>query len=172
MKRKFLLIFYYTFINKLPIQPFPGYKLFYAIRKKTVFPLLKKCGKDIIVKDRVYFGKGDKVEIGDRSQLGQRLRIHGAVSIGDDVVMGPEVVIMATGHNFSDLNIPINKQGATQEEKVVIGNNVWIGTRAIIMPGVKVGDNSIIGAGAVVTKDIEDNCVVAGVPAKLIKRRI
>ena len=62
-------------------------------------------------------------------------------------------------------------QGMKERLPIVIGNDVWIGRRVIIMPGVKISDGCIIGAGAVVTKDVPPYCVVAGVPAKIIRRR-
>ena len=59
--------------------------------------------------------------------------------------------------------------GNVESERIIIGNNVWIGANAIITPGVIIGDNSIIGAGAVVTKDVSKNCIMGGVPARLIR---
>jgi maltose O-acetyltransferase len=87
-------------------------------------------------------------------------------------MMGPDVVIMAVTHDISDFSKPmIDPSNPSLEDPVIIGNNVWIGTRAIIMPGVKIGNNSIIGAGAVVTKSFGPNSVIGGIPAKLIKKR-
>ena len=63
-------------------------------------------------------------------------------------------------------------QGAYEEKEVIIGNDVWIGTRVIILPGVKIGDHSIIASGAVVTKSFDEYSVIGGVPAKLLKRRV
>jgi len=73
---------------------------------------------------------------------------------------------------FDRIDIPINQQGSTEEKPIEIGNDVWIGTRVIILPGVKIGDHSIIGAGAVVTKSFPPYSIIGGVPAKLIKKRI
>ena len=64
----------------------------------------------------------------------------------------------------------MGKQGM-REAEVIIGNDVWIGMRSIIMPGVKIGDGAVIGAGAVVTKDVPDYAIVGGVPARIIKYR-
>jgi len=85
--------------------------------------------------------------------------------------MGPDVVMMATSHKFEDVNQPINRQDAENEKPIIIGNNVWIGTRVIILPGVQIGDNTIIGAGAVVTKSFPANSIIGGNPAKIIRIR-
>lgn len=85
--------------------------------------------------------------------------------------MGPDVVMMATSHEFKDLNTPINMQGAKPEEPIVIGDDCWIGTRVIILPGVHLGNKCIVAAGAVVTRSFPDKCIIGGVPAKLLKIR-
>ena len=87
-------------------------------------------------------------------------------------MMGPEVVIYTSGHTFDSIDVPMMDQGDTAERPVTIGNDVWLGRRVIIMPGVNIGDGCVIGAGAVVTKDIPAYSVAAGVPAKVIKSRL
>jgi len=86
------------------------------------------------------------------------------IIIGDNVWEGPGVKIISANHDFEDLKKHI------PGKPIVIGNNVWIGANAIILPEVTIGDNAIIGAGSVVTHDVEKNCVVVGNPAKIIKR--
>ena len=93
--------------------------------------------------------------------------MHGPLHIGKNVMMGPDVTILTHTHNIDRTDIPMGHQGSRIAE-VVIGNDVWIGMRVIIMPGVKVGDGVIIGAGAVVTKDVPDYALMAGVPARQI----
>lgn len=155
------------------MQPMPGYKVGYFLRRYVVKKILGvRCGKEVIVKDHCYFGNGDRLSVGDRSQLGQNCRINGRVTIGKDVVMGPDVVIMATSHEYSRLDIPINQQGSKLENPIFIGNDCWIGTRVIILPGVTIGNHCIVAAGAVVTKSFPDNCIIGGIPAKFIKSRI
>jgi len=169
--KKIYLLLYYGFAQFLPMQPIPGYQLFYKIRYFIVKRILKKCGKNVIVKNKCYFGNGDRLEIGDNSQLGQNARLSGTITIGDHVLMGPDVVMMATSHAYEDLDVPMILQGAVDEQPVIIGNDVWIGTRSIILPGVEIGDHSIIAAGSVVTKSCEPYSILGGVPAKLIKKR-
>ena len=92
--------------------------------------------------------------------------------LGNNVMMGPEVVIYTSGHKHDRIDIPMMEQGSSETQPVIIGNDVWIGRRAIIMPGVTIGDGVIVGAGAVVTKNIEPYMVAVGVPAKAIKSRL
>lgn len=154
------------------MQPIPGYATYYWIRYQLVKRFLKSCGQNVVVKNKCYFGDGSRLSVGNYSQLGQNAKISGPVTIGNYVMMGPDVVIMAVTHDVSDLSKPmVDHSNPSIENPVTIGNNVWIGTRVIIMPGVSIGNNSIIGAGAVVTKSFPENSIVAGVPAKLIKMR-
>ena len=96
--------------------------------------------------------------------------MHGPLKIGENVMMGPEVTILTHTHNIERTDIPMRQQGTIVKE-VIIGNDVWIGMRSIIMPGVKIGNGAVIGAGAVVTKDVPDNAIVGGVPSKIIRYR-
>ncbi len=170
--KKIWLILYYGFAQYLPMKPFPGYEFFYKIRYFLVKRIIKKCGQDVVVKNKCYFGDGDSLVVGDRSQLGQNCRFHGKVTLGNDVMMGPDVVFMAITHDYSRIDIPmIDPNIKPIEKEIVIGNDVWIGTRVIILPGVEIGDHSIIGAGAVVTKSFPPYSIIAGNPARLIKKR-
>lgn len=169
--RKIFLLLYYIVLQRIPMQPMPGYKLGYALRRWCARHLLRHCGRGVIVKDHSYFGNGLRLSVGDRSQLGSHARLSGDITIGNDVVMGPDVVMMATSHKFARLDIPINLQGARPEEPIVIGNDCWIGTRVIILPGVHLGSSCIVAAGAVVTKSFPDRCILGGVPARCIKMR-
>lgn len=169
--RSIYVLIYYVFAQYLPMQPFPGYRAWYALRWFLASRILRHCGRDVIVKDRCYFGDGARLSVGDRSQLGSSARLNGDITIGCDVLMGPDVIMMATSHEFSRIDIPINQQGASPEQPITIGDDVWIGTRAIILPGVHVGDHAIIAAGAVVTKDVPDYTIAGGVPARIIGSR-
>ena len=166
------LILYYLLAKNLPMQPFPGYSFYYKMRFFLVKRIIKKCGQKVVVKNNCYFGDGSKLIVGDFSQLGQNGRFGGPITIGSNVMMGPDIVIMAVTHDVSDFSKPmIDPNNRAIENPVLIGNNVWIGTRVLILPGVNIGNNSIIGAGSVVTKSFPDNSVIAGVPAKLINVR-
>ena len=123
----------------------------------------------------VNFERGAKtcynVKIGDRSSMGVKCEINGKVTIGNDVMMGPEVVIYTTNHEFSSKNKTMIEQGFRDEEPVFIGNDVWIGRRVIILPGVKIGNGAVIGAGAVVAKDVPEYAIAVGNPIRIIGYR-
>ncbi len=86
-------------------------------------------------------------------------------------MMGPEVMIFTSNHRFDRIDIPMICQEREEPKKVVIGDDVWIGARVIILSGVRVGNGVVIGAGSVVTHDVPDYAVVCGVPAKVIRYR-
>lgn len=110
------------------------------------------------------------IVLGNGSGLGVNCLVHGPLVIGNNVMMGPDVVILTHSHNIDRFDVPMGQQGSWVR-KVTIGNDVWIGMRSIIMPGITIGDGAIIGAGAVVTKDVPDYAVVGGVPARIIRFR-
>jgi len=116
--------------------------------------------------------KGTGITIGHRTGISARAYIagQGGVSIGNDVIMGPNVQIFSENHNFSDLNLTIKEQGVSKHA-VSIGNNCWIGAGATILAGVTIGDGCVVAAGSVVNKSVPANSIVAGVPAKVIKSR-
>lgn len=86
-------------------------------------------------------------------------------------MMGPRVTILALNHEFSSVDVPMIRQGHAAPKPVIIGNDVWIGAQAIILPGVTVGDGAIVGAGAVVAKPVAPFTIVAGNPARVIGQR-
>ena len=93
----------------------------------------------------------------------------GPITIGNQVHIAPHVMMFAANHKFADTDIPIHKQG-TEAAPITIEDDVWVAGKVMITAGVRVGRGSVIGAGAVVTKDIPPNSIVAGVPAKIIKK--
>ena len=116
--------------------------------------------------------KGTGITIGDRTGIGARafLAGQGGITIGNDVITGPNIQVFSENHNFSDTSLTIKEQGVTKQP-VVIGNNCWLGGGVTILAGVTIGDGCVIASGAVVTKSIPANSIVAGVPAKVIKIR-
>lgn len=109
------------------------------------------------------------VMIGDHTRIGLHNTIIGPVSIGSHVNLAQGITVTALNHNFKDPDKRIDEQGVSTNP-VTIGNDIWIGANAVILPGVTIGDHSVVAAGAVVTKDIPPHSLVAGVPAKVIKQ--
>lgn len=109
--------------------------------------------------------------IGDRCVIGARctLTAHGTIEIGDDVWLGQAVFISDSGHGYQDPNLPIGKQ-MSPHEPISIGSGSWVGHGAMILPGSRIGKQVVVGAGAVVRGEIPDHCVVAGVPARIVRR--
>jgi acetyltransferase-like isoleucine patch superfamily enzyme len=95
---------------------------------------------------------------------------YGGIEIGKYSAMGHHVVIMTYNHVFEDPSIPIRFQDL-ELNRVSIGEGVWLGTHVVVLPGVTIGDGSVVGAGSVVTKDIPPYCIAVGVPAKVIRKR-
>lgn len=165
------LALFYVVATKLPSSTMPLGGLYKKIRFVLGRRLLSECGNGVNIENACFFGKGDKLRIGDYSGIGVNARIYGPVTIGRYVMMGPDVIIMTANHRFDDITVPMCRQGYEKELPVVIEDDVWIGARVIILPGVKIGKGSVIGAGAVVTKSFEPYSVIGGVPAKLLKKR-
>ena len=109
------------------------------------------------------------VTIGDYTRIGIHCTVIGPVCIGHHVNLAQGITVTALNHNFADTNRRIDEQGISTKP-VVIGDDVWIGANAVILPGVTIGRHVVVAAGAVVTKDVPDSCVVAGVPAKVVKK--
>ncbi|WP_419569428.1 acyltransferase [Rheinheimera sp.] len=130
-----------------------------------------KNGKNVQVYDGVHIDKPSLLSIGDNVSInrGSVINAGGGVSIGSSVLIGPGVIIYSQNHVYSNSALKIADQGYVLK-KTVIGDNVWIAARAIILPGVVVGNDVVIAAGAVVTKDVPSNSLVAGNPAKFVKR--
>jgi maltose O-acetyltransferase len=129
---------------------------------------LAQMGKGTAIQMGCRFLNGRKVYLGDRNIInfgclldGRKFEIH----TGKDVSIGPEATILTLGHD------PQSSTFADKGGNVMIGDRVWIGYRAIILPGITIGEGAVVGAGAVVTKDVPPYTIVGGNPARVIKQR-
>ena len=113
---------------------------------------------------------GDVI-IGDNTRIGLHTTVIGPVEIGSNVNLAQGIVVTALNHNFTDCTKRIDEQGISTA-KVTIGNDVWIGANATVLPGVTIGNHSVVAAGAVVTKDVPPYSLVGGVPAKILKKLV
>lgn len=131
--------------------------------------ICRHCGKNVNIERHARFTPG--LSIGNNSGVGIDCELWGNVSVGQNVMMGPEVIVYTQNHASDRTDIPMGQQGHQTEKPVVIGDDVWLGRRVMVLPGVHIGNGCIVGAGAVVTRDIPDYAVAGGVPAKVLKFR-
>ena len=131
--------------------------------------ITKSNSRNINIQKNASFAKD--IKLGDNSGIGRNSIVSNKTTIGNNVMMGPEVLIYTRNHEFNDINVPMCEQGFQEFKPVVIEDYVWIGARVIILPGVKIGHGSILGAGAVITKDVEPYSIMGGNPAKKINSR-
>jgi len=168
--RSIFLFYYYLIASNLPDVHYPGGKIYNWFRCSVLSHCLLGFGGFNKVDSHVYFANGVDVEIGSHCQINQQSRLVN-VKIGNQVMIAPEVVFLFQLHRTDRIDIPMIEQGTISFPQTIVHNDVWIGQRAIIMPGLEIGQGSIIGAGAVVTKDVPPYSVVAGSPARIIKER-
>jgi|HubBroStandDraft_4_1064222.scaffolds.fasta_scaffold176360_2 acetyltransferase-like isoleucine patch superfamily enzyme len=102
---------------------------------------------------------------------GSHIVAHHSIEIGDDVFTGPYVYITDQNHKYEDISLPIGRQWPVNSA-VKIGAGSWLGTGAVILPGADIGRNVVVAAGSVVRGAVPDNCVVAGVPAKVVRQHV
>jgi acetyltransferase-like isoleucine patch superfamily enzyme len=119
------------------------------------FTLIANACGDVIMGKKVLIGCGSK--------------ITGPITFGDNILLGQDVVMSALNHDYNDPTKPIVEQGYSVRE-IVVEDGVWMGAGVIVTPGVRIGRNSVIGAGSVVTRDVPAYCVVVGNPARIVKR--
>lgn len=146
-----------------------GSKIYWSVRMDT--PPYRKFSlgtKSVIESFCCINNAVGDVVIGDHTRIGIHNTIIGPVTIGNHVNLAQGITVTALNHNFIDTTLRIDEQGISTNP-VVIGDDVWIGANAVILPGVTIGRHVVIAAGAVVTKDVPNNCVVGGIPAKVLK---
>lgn len=161
-----------------PDIPFTHWLLFF---KKPMLKLCKEKFKSF--SDTSEFRAGAYAVCCSKISIGQRVVIRPAtmlfatpgdngagIIIEDDVLVGSGVHFYTGNHSFKNINIPIIDQGHNDSKEVVLKKGCWIGANAIILPGVTIGENSVIGAGSIVTKTIPAGVVAVGNPAKIISK--
>lgn len=131
-------------------------------------------GEGVLVSPDAVFSNPERIVIGDRVSIGSRCHLwaghaHGRILIGDDVLFGPEVLVTAATYRYND-GSPVTRQ-PMDEADVVIGRDVWLGTRAVVLPGARIGDGAVIGAGAVVKGEIPPMAIAVGQPARPVGTR-
>lgn len=137
-------------------------------RSALLKEIFGKCGNNMTVEPPFYCDYGSNILVGDNFYANHNLIIlDGArVTIGNNVFVAPNVGIYTAGH---PLDASRRNEGLEFALPVTIGNNVWVGASVVILPGVFIGDNSVIGAGSVVTRNVPPNVVAVGNPCKVLR---
>ena len=147
-----------------------GSKIYHSVRMDTPPYRRFSLGQKSVVESYSCINNavGDVV-IGDHTRIGLHNTIIGPVTIGSHVNLAQGITVTGLNHNFESTDKRIDEQGVSTLQ-VTIGDDIWIGANAVVLPGVTVGNHCVIAAGAVVTKDVPPHSLVAGVPAKIIKQ--
>lgn len=131
----------------------------------------------IRVGDHVHFYRGvylspcnEWITIGDHCHFAPYGILYGPLTLGNHVAVAAHVVFASVGHGYDRIDIPMVNQ-ATAKKEIIVEDDVWIGANAVIIGGVRIGAHSIVGAGAVVTRDVAPYSVVGGSPARRIRKR-
>jgi len=109
------------------------------------------------------------VRVGRSSLIGVGSTVIGPVTIGEDVLLAQQVVLSALNHEYRDVSRPIRLQ-TIHTEPIVVADGAWIGAHAVVLPGIRIGLNSVVAAGSIVTTDVPDYAIVVGNPARIVRR--
>lgn len=169
-RRRLCLLLYYGIGSRLPGSNFPFGGLWRGLRARLCRGFFASAAKGINVESSVFVADGRYVTLGRGSGLGRGSQVYGAI-IGQNVMVGPEVVFLKDNHRHDVPGVPMQSQGRTRIALPVVEDGAWIGQRAMILPGRRVGEGAIVGAGAVVTRDVPAFEIVGGNPARSIGRR-
>lgn len=171
MERIFFLVLYYGLMRYLPESYAMGGVIWRTLRRWCCRHLFAYCGKNVNIDRMVFFGKGDRIRIGDNSGMGAYSYIPNGTIIGDNVMIGPYLYIHARNHKFDRIDIPMNQQGHTDIMTITIGDDVWIGRKVTIMMGKNVKDHCIVAANCVLTKEFPEYSIIGGNPSRIIGSR-
>lgn len=163
-----------------PDLPFTHFLLYFN------FTSIKLCrskfelfGKDAVVRPHAFVSGCSNISIGDRTVIrpncfiyahSDASKLRGGIIIEEDVLIGNGVHMYSSNHEFLEIDKPISEQGHRTYPSIRVSKGAWIGSNSIILPGIQIGQNSVVAAGSVVTKNVEPFTLVAGNPAKLIKK--
>jgi acetyltransferase-like isoleucine patch superfamily enzyme len=162
-----------------PDMPFTHWRLFYHNQMlKLCRKKFKKFADTSSFRPGAYAIGCSRIEIGNRVVIRPNCMLFGetiepmnvSISIEDDVMLGSGVHIYVSNHSFDRIDIPIIDQGHMPAKPVILKKGCWIGANVILLPGVEIGENSVIGAGSIVTKSIPSGFLAVGNPAKILRQ--
>lgn len=159
------LLFYEQVLARLPYREGSRLRWRYLRRHAAV-------GKDVHISENVRIVDIGRLTIHDGAGVapGAVLDCRGGLTIGSDSMVGVDAMLLTTSHRFAAIDVPMRLQGL-ESAPLEIGSDVWIGARAIVLSGVRIGQGAIVGAGSVVTRDVNSYAIVAGSPARQIGER-
>ncbi len=144
----------------------------FAIKLRRILArrVFKRCGEDVVIHHNVLFNSGRNIELGDGVFLNRDVMLddRASLTIGDHTMIAAGVVIETHSHAYDDFSVPL-PHGGRIPSAVHIGSNTLLGYKAAVMAGVDIGNRCIVAANSVVTKDVPDQTIVGGVPARIIK---
>lgn len=137
-------------------------------RRQLIGELLGKTGREFLIEQPFYCDYGYNIEIGENFYANYGLIVLDAakVAFGSDVFIGPSCGFYTAGH---PVNPHRRNQGMEYAKPITVGNSVWLGGHCVVLPGVAIGDNTVIGAGSVVTGDIPAGVIAVGSPCKVLR---
>lgn len=164
-RKTLFTIFYEQFYSKIP------YSFGVRIRSKVLKKRIRIMEKGVRISHNVKILGFENLKLEKFVRIANNVIIggQGGIEIGKYTMVGFQSIILSETHEYKDIKLPYTLQGR-YKKKIHIGSNVWIGTRVIILPGVNIGDNCIIGANSVVTKSFPKNCIIGGNPASILKK--
>jgi maltose O-acetyltransferase len=172
LKRMLKFAVYYGVADKLPYSLTAGFgPMAKRVRRWAAEDLFDHAGGRINIEKGAWFGSGRGISVGDRSGLGLDCLVMGPLTLGRDVMVGPRCMFISQAHNTGDVSLPMTDQGMAEDRPIVVEDDVWFGAAVIVLPGVRVGHGSVIGAGSIITKDVPPFACVAGSPARVVKYR-
>lgn len=161
----------------IPFTQFPLY--FPTSMRKLCKKKFKYFGDNAEIRPGAYVEACSKISIGNNVVIRPGTFLYadptingGGIIIEDEVLIGPGVHFYTNNHEFSETNKPIFQQGypiASPENRILVRKGSWIGANSLILPGVEIGENSVVGAGSVVTRNVPAKVVVAGNPGRIIR---
>lgn len=170
--QKLKLIIYYLIIQYLPHSRLTSVgnkiRMWYVSKVLGIMPL----DNNSKFETNIYISDAKNIKIGSYCRINENVFLQGKISIGNFVMIAPNVSIYTKTHIYDNTDVPMVKSGETETQQVSIGDDVWVGLNSTILPGISIGEGSIIAAHSLVNKDVEPYSIVGGVPAKLIKKRV
>jgi maltose O-acetyltransferase len=162
---------YYGLARHLPFSVRPYSFGARWIRYQVCRHMFRSCGANVNIERGALINGGDEIDIGENSGIGLNAFILGPLIVGRNVMMGPNCTLLGSNHRIDRMDIPLNEQGDVDDVPPVIEDDVWLGANVTVLPGRRIGTGAVVGAGAVVTRDVPAYAIVGGNPARVLGRR-